>query len=75
MHPGNRFHANNTSVSFMDSFRRGYTPSAYIIVFWYPFLSLTTVLCEHPYLVSLVFAVLQSLHLVTYLMLFITLAK
>jgi len=31
-----------------------------------------TVLCEHPYLVSLLFAVLLSLHLVTLLMHFIT---
>ena len=30
------------------------------------------VLCDHPYLVSLLFAVLLSLHLVTFLMFFIT---
>ena len=30
-----------------------------------------TVLCDHPYLVSLLFAILLSLHLVTFLMLFI----
>jgi len=31
-----------------------------------------TVLCDRPYLVSVLFAVLLSLHLVTFLMLFIT---
>ena len=34
-----------------------------------------TVLCDRPYLVSLLFAVLLSLHLVTFLMLFITCIK
>ena len=32
-----------------------------------------TVLCDHPYLVSLLFAVLLSLHLVTFLMFFLLL--
>ena len=31
-----------------------------------------TVLCDHPYLVSLLFAVLVSLHPATFLMFFIT---
>ena len=31
-----------------------------------------SVLCDHPYLVSLLFAILLSLHLVTFLMFFIT---
>ena len=34
-----------------------------------------TVLCDHPYLVSLLFAVLVSLHPATFLMFFITCTK